>query len=87
MDKIKVEEDRNRERMERWDRVVAVYKKKSEQPPSTKPPTTSRKGGSSAPPATSLQTQEQSTEEHTSKEISEKINPMGETSPEERLKK
>lgn len=82
-DIIQEEEDRKKERAERWERVVALYRKKSEQAPGAKPTTTSRKGGSSASPATSLQTREQLPEERSRKEGSENISLMGETNPEE----
>jgi len=42
--RVKAEEERKKERIERWEKTVAVYKKKTEPVLSTKTPLTSRKG-------------------------------------------
>lgn len=87
VDIIQAEEDWKKERTERWDRAVAVYKKKSDRAPGAKQSTTSYKGGTSVPPASSLQIREQSPTEQSRKESSEKVILMGETSLDERMKK
>jgi len=62
-DRVRAEEGRKKQRMERWERAVAVYKKKTEQVPSTKPTNTSRKGSTSVSAVRSLSTHEKMPED------------------------
>lgn len=52
--RVKAEEDRKKERIERWEKAIAVYKKKTDPVPGTKPPLTSRKGDTSTSIMSSL---------------------------------
>lgn len=86
--RVKAEEDRKKQRMERWERVVTVYKKKTESVPSTKPLLTSRKGDTSASVVSSFPTHEKLPRGDISKESLEKTRPIEEdTDPEGRLEK
>lgn len=85
---MKAEEDQKKERMERWERAVAVYKKNTEPFPSTKPPPTSRKGDTSTSVMSSLPIPEKFPKGDISKENPEKTRPSEEESdPEGRLKR
>jgi len=86
--RIKAEEERKKERIKRWEKAVAIFKKKTELVPSTKLMLTSQKGSTLASVVSSLPAQDKFPKGDTSQESLEGTRlAEEETDPEGRQKK